>query len=173
MVICRDNGLDECSNMKVPGVYTLLLNVSMDLCTIVGSLGYICIDSGMYSYIGSARGFGGIEARVKRHIDKDEKRLWWHIDYITSLKAVKIVGIVYAETVRDLEYMLANFLERSSCWSIAVPRFGSTDKRSSTHLFRCLCSFSKCLDELTEMYISIGLRPCVLHFNNHNTRPER
>lgn len=158
--------MDRCSNLKVAGIYSLIIYIAERICNDIGALGHICIDKGLYTYIGSARGFGGIEARVRRHIAKDKRRMWWHIDYITNINASQILYIVYAETVEDLEYKIATALSKSSCWVITIPRFGSSDKRSITHLFRCICNFNICLNEIIQVFRSVDLEPCIHSFNN-------
>lgn len=141
----------------VKGLYMLIIEVVKNICTYVGSLGYNCFSSGVYGYIGSAKGFGGIEARVKHHLNKDKKSLRWHIDYLTVLKDVVIKNIVYVETMFIDEEDVAKGILKSGCWDIAVRGFGSTDKRSPSHLFKCTCSFQECIEDIKQFFNELGL----------------
>ncbi len=129
------------------GVYILILRVEELLNLSIGSLGSVTVKPGLYAYVGSARSFGGLRSRIKHHLMKGKKRLWWHIDYLTSHSNVKILCIIYGLTRLDLEECLAEALSKSSCWRYAIPGFGSSDKRSYSHLFSCVCSTSQCLDD--------------------------
>ncbi|MEM3980939.1 MAG: GIY-YIG nuclease family protein [Ignisphaera sp.] len=148
--------------MPTKGIYTLILEIEEDICTNIGSLGRICLLKGVYGYVGSAKGLGGIEARVKHHLIKDKKKHWWHIDYLTSRKEVAIKCVVYAKTLDIGEEDIVGYFSRSSCWSIAVPRFGSTDKNSSSHLFKCNCNISSCIEDLENIFMLLGLEPNIM-----------
>ncbi|MEM4407243.1 MAG: DUF123 domain-containing protein [Candidatus Caldarchaeum sp.] len=54
----------------------------------IGALGYRKLEKGYYVYVGSGR--RNLIRRVERHIRKN-KRVRWHIDYITSLPEAKHV----------------------------------------------------------------------------------
>lgn len=144
------------------GVYVLVLEINEDICVDVGSLGHVCFEEGVYGYIGSAKGFGGIEARIKHHIAKDKKRLWWHIDYLTSRRDVIVKYVVYVENLAIDEEDVVRGFSSSSCWSIAIPRFGSTDKKSSSHFFECVCGIDSCVEDLKNVFISLGLEPHIM-----------
>lgn len=144
------------------GVYVMLLEIKEDICMNIGSLGYICLLKGVYGYVGSAKGFGGIEARIKHHLVKDKKRPWWHIDYLTLRREVIVKHVMYAEALDTDEEDIANGFSRSSCWSIAIPRFGSTDKKSSSHLFKCICDISFCIEDLKNIFLVLGLKPNIM-----------
>lgn len=145
--------------MVTQGVYVLILRLTNDVVIDVASLGRLSISKGVYGYIGSAKGFGGIEARVKHHMARPKKRIWWHIDYLTSRSDVDILCVIYAKTLDVYEEDLVSNLSIDSCWSIAVARFGSTDKRSKSHLFRCLCDYDTCVNNVKTVFIKLGLEP--------------
>lgn len=50
----------------------------------VGKLGRFEFEPGLYVYLGSARGPGGLRARLERHIRGGEKT-HWHIDFLRQL----------------------------------------------------------------------------------------
>lgn len=117
------------------GTYVLLLKCLEDTIVTVGSLGEIPFKRGFYAYVGSAR--NGVSVRVKRHY-KRNKKLKWHIDYITVNEGFKIVGYLffgdYIESA--ISRILCNLLE-------LVPRFGCSDTNDASHLF-----FATSLDKL-------------------------
>ncbi len=151
------------------GIYALVLEVLRNLELAIGSLGSVRIESGMYCYIGSARGFGGLRARIAHHLRRSKPRLWWHIDYLTTQHEVRILHIIYAVTNQDLESCFAKTVNETRCWNPAIPRFGSTDRRDYTHLFRCVCNYNQCLEDLRSSIRRLGLEPQgleVLHLDS-------
>ncbi|MEE2969249.1 MAG: GIY-YIG nuclease family protein [Pseudomonadota bacterium] len=67
----------------VPGAYVLIMESKRPIPVAIGSLPETTLPPGQYAYVGSARGPGGIRARVTRHLRRD-KKLHWHIDRITT-----------------------------------------------------------------------------------------
>lgn len=88
--------------------------------------------SGYYAYVGSAS-FARPYLRVLRHFNPVKRRRW-HVDHITmSPSARTLGGVVLYGVSEDSLYETA--LE-SEALEVAVPGFGSTDRRShATHLF--------------------------------------
>ena len=68
---------------KAPGTYALVFHVSEEMRVPVGRLGWLHLWPGVYAYVGSARGPGGLAARVRRHLQRT-KTPHWHIDYLTT-----------------------------------------------------------------------------------------
>jgi len=96
----------------------------------VGSLGVIRFSKGLYAYVGSGKGPGGIIARVLRHKSKS-KRLWWHIDYLTTNPYVRIVKVF---TTNCSESLVAEVLSKHFSY---IPKIGSSDDlKAPSHLFR-------------------------------------
>lgn len=89
---------------------------------------------GIYLYVGSALGPGGLK-RLERHravaSGKNGTRRW-HIDYLLALGELKRVFVM--ETHERLECALAQAL--GGRFEPAVKGFGSGDCRCKTHLFR-------------------------------------
>jgi len=144
---------------KSRGIYALILQVYRDLELTIGSLGKVKVEPGVYCYIGSARGFGGLRARIAHHYRKLKPRLWWHIDYLTIRNEVRILHVVYAETNQDLESQFAKAVNEAYCWNPAIPRFGATDKRDYTHLFRCACDYDQCIENIRSSIRRLGAEP--------------
>ncbi len=105
--------------------YILIVRVRKDFVTTVGSLGEVNFKKGYYMYVGSAR--TGI-SRICRHFRK-EKKLRWHIDYLT--------------TSRFAEPVCAYLFDREECYLskmlseeyAGVKGFGCSDCRCHTHLY--------------------------------------
>ncbi len=70
----------------VPGAYLLLVRLATPLALTIGTLPPAILLPGWYLYAGSARGPGGIRARVARHLRRD-KRVNWHVDRLTGAAA--------------------------------------------------------------------------------------
>ncbi|MEM2350838.1 MAG: DUF123 domain-containing protein [Thermoproteota archaeon] len=90
-----------------------------------GSLPMVELSPGCYVYVGSAKGPGGFEKRVSRHLRKT-KRVKWHIDYLTRMGGVSVESVFYTPPEYD-ESMLASFLE-SLGFRKVVKGFGTTDR---------------------------------------------
>ena len=89
---------------------------------------------GWYAYVGSARGSGGLRARIRRHFRSD-KTAHWHIDRLT-VQAVELAALAVAD---GDECDLADKLLESLRFEVAAAGFGSTDcRRCKSHLLAML-----------------------------------
>lgn len=151
---------DSATDPPVPplkGAYVLFLRLEAPLRAVIGSLGPLNLSSGVYAYVGSARGPGGLKARVSRHLRK-AKSLRWHIDYVTSSPHARSEALVYAETLEEWETSISTELSSSQCFKPSVKGFGSTDKQSETHLFKCMCSLDECVEEVLKAFRKLNLK---------------
>jgi Uri superfamily endonuclease len=82
---------------------------------------------GPYLYVGSARGAGGLRARVGRHLLGGGAR-HWHIDYLRA--DAEVLGAFYTVTDRMLECEWSQTLAQLPRAFIPVPHFGSSDCKS-------------------------------------------
>ncbi len=115
----------KCINLRnEKGSYVLLLEVEKDF-----SIRNWRLERGLYCYVGSAWGPGGLRARLSRHFSP-KKKLRWHIDYILT-KAKPLCAIIFIEKDEDYAYHFA----LSHCEPY-IKGFGSTDTRHVTHLFK-------------------------------------
>ncbi len=103
--------------------YVLVIRVSEEMDIQVGALGNIRFERGYYMYVGSAK--VGI-SRVCRHFKKD-KKLRWHIDYLTS-RAEVICAYLFNMEECELSEMLS---KRYS----GIRGFGCSDCKCETHLY--------------------------------------
>jgi len=117
------------------GVYILILRLETPLTFQAGRLGRVALTAGCYAYVGSARGPGGLRARLARHL-RPQKRLHWHIDYLTQRAAVTKIHWQVAD--EPLECRWAQRLLRLPGASAPAPGFGSSDCRAGcpSHLIR-------------------------------------
>lgn len=109
-----------------PGAYVLVLRLDAPLDVRVGKIS-ATLPAGDYLYCGSARGPGGLQARLARHM-RPQKRSHWHIDQLTS--ATNVLGAFVDEGGDEcaLNAALANL-------PIPVAGFGSSDcRRCAAHL---------------------------------------
>jgi len=113
-----------------PGAYLLLIALAVPLDLEIRSLTRATLARGRYLYAGSARGPGGIRARVARHF-KQEKARHWHVDHLTAATAE-----ITAFPVPDgRECALVEALLAGGGWQTAVRGFGSSDcRRCAAHL---------------------------------------
>ena len=110
------------------GCYCLIINLQKNREIKIGKkLGKIEFKQGYYVYVGSA--MNSLESRVKRHLS-DEKKLHWHIDYLT--KKSEIVEVIYNESSRKIECDLSQYLEAKT---YGIPGFGCTDCSCESHLY--------------------------------------
>jgi len=144
--------------LKKPGVYVLIFQIAKPFNVNVGGLGKVDFKPGTYLYVGSARGKGGIKARVMRHLSK-EKKLKWHIDYLTSSNNVNILCVIYSYTKNPLEPALVRKLE--VCLERVVKGFGSTDTRLYTHLFRTEMDLQSVIELVVNVMKELKCKPIV------------
>nr|WP_319513506.1 GIY-YIG nuclease family protein [uncultured Cohaesibacter sp.] len=86
---------------------------------------------GLYVYLGSAHGPGGLRARLARHLAK-EKSVRWHVDQLT----IRASSLHVWAWLDGSECDLATHLAWQKDFSIPQPGFGSSDCTScESHLF--------------------------------------
>ncbi len=112
------------------GIYAIVIRVTKDTAVNVGALGEISFKKGKYVYVGSAQ--TNLEQRVKRHLRK-EKSLFWHIDYLLSSDAAKVIRVLCREGGKVEECQIANEISEKG---EAVSCFGCSDCHCKSHLFR-------------------------------------
>ena len=139
------------------GVYALLVEVDSGIALRVGGLGFIELEKGTYVYIGSAKGPGGLRARIARHLRR-EKKLRWHIDYLLTMPRAQVLWVVCAVTdsVKECDVVYA-LLRRGA--HAPIPGFGSSDcsRGCPAHLLR-----GATLEEVLESFRELGLEPVVV-----------
>ncbi|MCW4046758.1 MAG: GIY-YIG nuclease family protein [Candidatus Bathyarchaeota archaeon] len=112
------------------GIYILIIRVEKETLLSVGALGALTFNPGLYAYVGSAQ--ANLGQRIKRHLRK-EKRLFWHIDYLLSSDAAKVVKVLYKNANKTEECAVANSLSGKGA---PMDGFGCSDCDCKSHLFR-------------------------------------
>lgn len=112
------------------GTYCLIIDLKNDSDIKVGSLGNINFKKGYYVYVGSA--LNSLESRLKRHL-RDDKKIFWHVDYLLNDRSADLVDIVYAVDDGKWECSLASQISNTGS---EIFRFGCSDCNCSSHLFR-------------------------------------
>lgn len=121
--------------MKCRGHYVLVLEARAPLSLRTGRHGDIRLGPGIYLYVGSAHGPGGLRARLERHLCGKRKRAHWHIDKLILAGAKPLLAVAKCSEEK-LEEHVASACARMC--SLAVPGFGSSDSPGSPgHLFYC------------------------------------
>ena len=116
----------------LPGCYALNLLVRDPVTIHVGRLGEIAFPAGNYIYVGSARGPGGLRARIARHL-RLEKKIHWHIDRLTSRFPVNTVRYSAAAEIGECE--IATGIASLDGFQSGISGFGASDCRCASHLF--------------------------------------
>jgi len=109
---------------RLPGTYVLLVALDKTIELQIGRLGAFTFSPGYYAYVGSARGSGGLSARLQRHLHKRGKR-HWHIDYLRA--ATRVENLYCAASPLLLECLWAQAISRLPAAHIPAPGFGSSD----------------------------------------------
>lgn len=112
------------------GIYILVISVSRDIKIKVGSLGKIKFAKGTYAYVGSAQ--NNLEKRIARHRSKN-KKLRWHIDYLTTNKFTKVEKVFYKLEGKEGECRTARKLIKTET---PIKNFGCSDCNCKSHLFK-------------------------------------
>ena len=112
-----------------PGAYALILRLAGETRLDITSLRRPVLPAGLYLYAGSARGSGGIRARVGRHL-KQPKAAVWHIDRLTEAAQVEaVIAFPGGRECAVAEFAIAHGA------GVPIPRFGASDcRRCVAHL---------------------------------------
>ncbi len=111
------------------GTYCIIIHLKFDSLIKVGKLGLIDFKKGYYVYVGSA--LNSLESRLKRHL-KDEKKLFWHVDYLLNSANAEIDEIVFAVDIGRWECCMAREISQNGT---EITRFGCSDCKCTSHLF--------------------------------------
>jgi Uri superfamily endonuclease len=117
---------------SAPGTYALILHLAVPSEIVVGRLGRFHFLPGWYVYCGSARGLGGLAARLARHV-RTTKVHHWHIDYLRAHS--RPTEVWYVVDVRKQECEWARVFCDWPDAVVPIPRFGASDCRCVAHLF--------------------------------------
>jgi len=139
--------------MNDSGLYLLILKLDKPQQIKVGRWPATSFKPGYYLYVGRAK--RGLKARIRRHLKKN-KKIFWHIDYLT--RHVPVYQILIKPGAFD-ECATARRL-RSLIKQSAIPlrRFGASDCRCDGHLLYLPASTS--IKSLEELLVKVeGFKP--------------
>ncbi len=141
----------------IGGTYIIFAYLDHDAMLSVGRLGHCTFPAGYYAYVGSARGPGGLKARLARHL-RAVKRARWHIDYL--LEVATVVEIWQASSTERLECKWAEALQGLPPAAVPVAGFGSSDCACHAHLclFQALPSLEAFRSQLSSMGLDVSVR---------------
>ncbi|MGB9828130.1 MAG: GIY-YIG nuclease family protein [Thermosphaera sp.] len=132
-----------------PGCYVLALIIEDNLEVRTRS-SFFKIPRGIYFYVGSAKGPGGVKNRVFRHLLRNGRR-HWHIDYLLDSVRARVAGFYTIPSKRGVDCEV----EAAKALSTAlkpVLGFGSTDKIGDvSHLYMCSYRLEECLGLVYEL----------------------
>ena len=114
-----------------PGTYVLLVDLDEPASIEFGAAGRFGLESGLYAYVGSAFGPGGL-SRVQRHrelADGSRDTRHWHVDYLLG-HAASTLEVTLTETGVDRECTVASALAESG---VTLP-LGASDCDCPGHL---------------------------------------
>jgi Uri superfamily endonuclease len=111
------------------GTYCLIIHLKQNSQIKVGKLGEINFKGGYYIYVGSA--MNSLGARIKRHL-RENKKLFWHVDYLLSVQDAKIDYVMYVISDDKLECTLASQISKNGT---LISGFGCSDCKCGSHLF--------------------------------------
>jgi Uri superfamily endonuclease len=116
------------------GVYILFLQLAESKTIEVGKYGSCDFPTGVYAYVGSAHGKGGIAARLKHHL-WDPQKPHWHIDWVRPL--MEWVGLFYETNPLSNECTWSKRLSVYSGSQVIIPGFGASDCQQGcpTHFY--------------------------------------
>lgn len=132
-----------------PGSYALHLRLAQPLTGLaVGRLGIFDFLPGDYIYLGSARGPGGLRARLAHHA-RSANRPHWHVD--TLRRHAQLVGAWTAQGEQPLECAWSQALSSLPGATLPAPGFGAADCRRGclAHLVCCSPDMAVPVLELT------------------------
>jgi Uri superfamily endonuclease len=113
----------------VPGAYVLAVNLTALVAAPIWAKLSARLAPGCYLYCGSAKGPGGLRARLAHHM-RYGKSIHWHIDNLTEAGTVLGAWTFPGGDECDLVTALSHL-------PVAIEGFGSTDCRKCTsHLLR-------------------------------------
>lgn len=146
------------------GIYSLVIFLDKNNSLSIGALGSQIFSRGYYVYTGSAFNMGGLKARIKHHLNKNNsnKRSFWHIDFFLTHKNSNLIGVVAMQTDKKMECKINSDIKDEEA-RVLVPGFGSSDckKKCKSHLlfFPDTVKDIVLVQKVAEVYNQVFLKP--------------
>ena len=93
----------------------------------IGAMGNHTFNPGIYCYSGSARGPGGLKARITHHL-RNSHHPTWHFDYLRPFLVMLEVWYLVSEDCLECEFI--HYLKDFYKAEVMVEKFGSSDCRN-------------------------------------------
>lgn len=106
---------------NAPGAYLLAIRLNLGVRLALPRLDHPMLRAGWYLYAGSARGPGGLAARIRRHFKRHKTR-HWHIDSLTHKADLYALAYPAGDECR-----LVSKLAASPDFDVAIKNFGNSD----------------------------------------------
>jgi Uri superfamily endonuclease len=116
---------------KAPGTYIVWFHLEKEQSLRFRSAKSRVLPPGGYAYCGSAKGPGGLRARLGRHLRPFSGQVHWQVDALHQW-AVPAAAFWTTASEKD-EHCLAEICSQTGLRMI--PRFGCSDCRCDSHLF--------------------------------------
>lgn len=116
----------------IGGTYVLRLDAIQGGTCRIGRLGWVHLPAGVFFYVGSALGPGGLRGRLGRHARPLERR-HWHVDHLRQL--ADVTAAWWLADGRRREHVWARALAGARGLEVPVPGFGASDCDCLAHLF--------------------------------------
>jgi Uri superfamily endonuclease len=134
---------------KQPGCYVLIMRLSRREALDIGRLGRFDFPAGWYAYVGSARGPGGLAARLSRH-RRTSKTPHWHVDHLRARAEPTAAWYTLGNQKRECDW--ARVLSKLPGANVVAPGFGASDCRCATHLLHFTAppdrsAFARCVED--------------------------
>jgi Uri superfamily endonuclease len=132
----RTHSNSSTANPHLPdtlGSYALLLWLERPRLLKIGRLGTAWFPPGMYAYLGSALGPGGLKARLGRHL-REKTNSHWHIDHLQQV--AQVLGYAYLPAKKSQgrqppqECRWSQALSALPEANVPLPGFGASDCRA-------------------------------------------
>lgn len=117
---------------SLPGTYALLLRLDHTTRVQVGALGMFHFPRGWYIYVGSARGAGGLGARLRHHW-RIALRAHWHLDFLRSVARPTEIWWQIGAAKRECQWAQALGCDKAAV--VPAKGFGASDCDCISHLF--------------------------------------
>ncbi len=122
----------EAALPAAPGAYVLLFHAVRPVAFRAGALGVLELPAGWLMYVGSARGPGGLAARVGRHFS-GTGRPRWHVDFLVRALPPREAWVTAVAAAREAAWVsVVAGLPGVAC---VAPGFGASDSAAASHLF--------------------------------------
>ena len=154
-----NKNFQDCKCKEVPsekGSYILLIKLSKKLKLSISTLGEFELAPGNYVYVGSALGPGGLKPRILRHL-ASSKRIYWHIDYVTTNPSAKVEYISFILSNEKLECKIARELLNKGFVPV-IHGFGASDciEGCPSHFLKCEDILISCLRKVEKVLKKFG-----------------